>query len=219
MNLPLDTEMLLRFALLWLAIVPTPGANSLMVTHLAMTRPAIDVTRAIAGNVAGVALLASCALLGLAAAISALPWLRLVVQFLGGSYLVYFGWRLIARSIRIPTAEHTPPAGITITQPGHRTFALGFFTALSNTQAIVFITSIYAATGILNANLATGLASIAIIIAFNGTYLAMLGWLFQRQHVRDFYSRFRWVFELTIGILFVVLGGRLLLNELAVWRS
>ena len=36
--MPLDTTILATFALFWLAIVPTPGPNILMVTHVAMTR-------------------------------------------------------------------------------------------------------------------------------------------------------------------------------------
>ena len=70
-------------------------------------------------------------------------------------------------------------------------------------------------TGILQANLATGLASIAIMISCNSLYLGTLGWLFQRAPVRAFYSRFRHGFEMTIGMLFIALGGRLLWRELA----
>ena len=43
----LDTDILWRFFLLWLVIVPTPGANSLMVTHLSLTRPAMHVAFAL----------------------------------------------------------------------------------------------------------------------------------------------------------------------------
>jgi threonine efflux protein len=189
----------------------------LMVLHVAMTRSPLHVVTAIAGNMLGVGTLAAGALLGLAAVLAAFPWARLAIQILGAAYLVYFGWRLIQRSRGPKTAivaaveSGDAPEGST----GHgRTFAVGFLTAVSNAQAIAFVTGIYAVTGILQANLATGLASIAIMICCNTLYLGTLGWLFQRPAVRMFYSRFRNGFETTIGVLFIILGGRLLWREL-----
>jgi threonine efflux protein len=211
----IDTTVLWAFTLLWLVIVPTPGANSLFVTHVAMTRPAGHLALAIAGNVTGIVLLAVCALLGWAAVLQAFPWLRLAVNIAGALYLVYFGLRLLAKSFapapaaEAGSAEHRGEASAM-----RRTFALGFATALSNTQAIVFITSIYAVTGILDASLATGFSSIAIIIVCNATYLALLGWLFKRPAVRNFYQRFRRWIEGVVGSLFILFGGRLLVREL-----
>jgi threonine/homoserine/homoserine lactone efflux protein len=215
MPLALDTSVLWTFTLLWLVAVPTPGANSLMVTHVAMTRPAGHVALAILGNMLGILALAAGALLGWAALLETLPWLRLVVHVLGGAYLVYFGLRLIARSRGAATSKPAP--GAVTAEADHTwrgTLALGFFTAVSNAQAILFITGVYAVTGVLRANVATGLATIVIMIVCNASYLAMLGWLFQRDAVQTFYMRFRWVLEATFGALFVIFGGRLLMKEL-----
>ena len=216
MDLALDTAVLQTFTLLWLAIVPTPGANSLLVTHLAMTRPAAHVVLAIVGNMLGILVLAGGALLGWAAALEAVPPLRLIVNVLGGAYLVYFGWRLLARArwsgSAVPAAEPAPDAP---NPTAGKAIGLGFVTAISNAQAIVFITSIFALTGILGANLATGIAAVAIMIVCNASYLSALAWLFQRAAVRSFYARFRRVLEASIGSLFVAFGGRLMLRELA----
>ena len=94
----LDLTTLLSFTLLWLAIVPTPGANMLMVTHVAMTRTGRHVALALLGNMLGIALLASLALLGWAAILEAFPWLRLGVTIFGGLYLMWFGWKLLDRA-------------------------------------------------------------------------------------------------------------------------
>jgi threonine efflux protein len=210
--MPLDLPVLASFTLLWLAIVPTPGANALMVTHVAMTRTARHLALAIAGNMLGIALLATLALLGWAAVLETFPWLRLGVSIFGGLYLMWFGWKLIDRSRQPP-----PPLRTDDTPADTRkTLLLGFVTALSNAQAILFITSIYAVTGILHANLATGFASILIMITCNTAYLGTLGWLFQRESVRKGYQRFRRALEGTMGVLFVFFGGRLLLK--AIWR-
>lgn len=205
----LDTTVIATFALFWLAIVPTPGPNILMVTHVAMTRSARHVALAIAGNMVGIILLASLALLGWAALLQAFPWLRLAVNVLGGAYLIYVGARLINRA-----RQPVPPLEVQATPADDwKTIALGFVTAISNAQAILFITSIYAVTGVLNANLATGFATVAIMVTMNASYLFMLGWLFRREPVRRAYQRFRRGFEGTVGTLFLIFGGRLL------WRA
>jgi threonine/homoserine/homoserine lactone efflux protein len=211
------TTVLMQFLLLWLVIVPTPGANSLMVTHQALTRPAGHVALAIIGNVVGVLLLATSAMLGWAAALDTFPWLRLAVHVLGGAYLVYFGWRLLGRARVAPTAtrmvtddEHRQP-----TEP-LKAMGLGLVTALSNAQAILFITSIFAVSGVLNANLPTSLGVLGIIAGCNASYLGFLGWMFQRETVRRSYQHCRRYFEGAIGVLFIGFGGRLIWRALAV---
>lgn len=210
----LDTSVLLTLMLMWLVIVPTPGANSLLVTHLAVTRPAEDVAFALAGNLAGVAMLALLALFGWAALLELFPWLRLAVTIFGALYLVWFGARLVKRSLTPPVIAGAGLAGESGAGGPRRMALLGLVTALSNAQAIIFITSIFAVSGVLNAGVATGLVAILIMIACNGLYLSTLAWLFQRPAVRRFYQRFRRALEGTVGALFVVFGGRLLLREL-----
>ncbi len=216
MPLSLDFSVLSAFTLLWLAVVPTPGPNVLMVTHVAVTRTPAHVAFAILGNLIGIALLASLALVGWAAVLEAFPWLRLGVSIFGGLYLMWVGWKLIRRA-RTGSAAPTPTSrasGDTLADY-RRTATLGLVTALSNAQAILFITSIYAVAGVLNANIATGFATIIIMLGCNATYLAALGWLFQRAKMRVVYARLRGVLDGTIGALFILFGGRLLWRALA----
>jgi threonine efflux protein len=109
-SLTLDSAVLSAFTLLWLVVVPTPGANSLMVTRVAMTRPSAHVPVAILDNMGGILLLALGALVGWAAVLATFPWLRLTVQILGGVYLIHFGWRLALRSRTPPAAGGSPLA-------------------------------------------------------------------------------------------------------------
>jgi threonine/homoserine/homoserine lactone efflux protein len=211
----IDLAVLGAFIMLWAVIVPTPGANSLMVTHVALTRSPAHVALAIAGNMLGNVLLASSALLGMAALLAAFPWARLAIHVLGGLYLVYFGVLLLRRS---RSSAATMPDELSVAAesqvPLWRSGVLGLGTALSNAQAIVFITSIFAATGVLDANVATGVACITALVTMNCSYLGMLGWLFQRAAVRRGYMRFRSTAEAAIGGLFVVFGLRLVWREI-----
>jgi len=221
MPFTLDLQILATFTLMWMAIVPTPGPNILMVTHVAVTRTPRHVAYAIAGNMVGIALLASLALIGWAAILETFPWLRLGVSIFGGLYLMWIGTRLLRRARRAGSAEAVPAspaaavaaAGPAQAEDYRRTALLGLVTALSNAQAILFITSIFAVAGVLNANAATGVATVLIIIACNATYLSALGWLFQREKMRAGYARYRGVLEGITGSLFILFGGRLL------WRA
>jgi len=225
MPLALDLQVLFAFTLLWITVVPTPGPNVLMVTHVAVTRTPVHVAYAIAGNMLGIVLLASLALVGWSAILKAFPWLRVGVSVCGGLYLMWLGARLIRRARRSGRSEPMPlsPGGAaTAATAGNgasgredyrRTALLGLVTALSNAQAILFITSIFAVTGVLHANAATGIATIVIMVCCNASFLAMLGWLFQREKMRAGYARYRGVLEGVTGTLFILFGGRLL------WRA
>ena len=219
-----DLQVLSAFTLLWVAIVPTPGPNVLMVSHVAVTRTPAHIAYAIAGNLAGIGLLASLALIGWAAILQAFPWLRLGVSVFGGLYLMWVGARLIQRARNSGSVNAVPLessgadaalAGNSAEKTGdyRRTALLGFVTALSNAQAILFITSIFAVSGVLNANAATGLATVAIMLGCNATYLSVIGWLFQREKMRAGYARYRGVLEGVMGSVFMLFGGRML------WRA
>jgi threonine/homoserine/homoserine lactone efflux protein len=215
MNTLFDTAVLLSFAIHWMAIVPSPGPNQVLVLHVATSRPPVHVVWAVTGNLIGMMLLAAIALAGWAALLEAFPWLRRSVNVFGGSYLIYIGWRLFeaygkARTAKDPGDALADPASV------RRSVTDGFLTAIANVQASLFITSIYAATGVLQANLATGFAAIAIMIACNASYLGGLGWLCLRAPIRSRYMHYRKYINLAMGALFVGFGLRLLLSELLV---
>jgi threonine/homoserine/homoserine lactone efflux protein len=269
----LDWGALYRFLLLWLFVVPTPGPNSLMVVHTALTHRPRHLPVAISANVVGVLFWATCAAFGLTVMLDAAPAMRKLIHFLGGAYLVYFAFRLLRRSwlvapsevpasraansrqglqiesgsrlnhLRIPFALRSPftwvrrrhanlakrvlapdecpedASDAMLDPPLARSFSVGLATALSNAQAIFFMTSIYAVTGITNANTATALATLVIIAVCNGVYLLALGWLLRRSTPRIIYARHRRWLERLTGLAFLIFGSRLMLRELSSSQS
>ncbi len=211
-----DWSVVATFALLWAAVVPMPGANSLMVMHLALTRPSKHLAVAVAGNVAGMLLLALAALFGLAIMLDMFGWLRTAVNVLGGIYLVYLGIRVLRHSRKVsttvPIAEAATPESDV---PLAHSLGLGFLTSISNAQAVVFVTSMLALGGALKSTLATGLSCVGVIVLFNALYLTFLGWLLRRPLARAVYLRFRAALETAFGVLFIGLGGRLIWSGLA----
>jgi threonine/homoserine/homoserine lactone efflux protein len=214
--LELDYSLLAAFTLLWLAIVPTPGPNSLLIVHLALTAGWRDVGVALAGNLLAIAFYALATLLGLALLLAAAPSVRLGVYVLGGAYLVWVGVRLIRGGLARRRAGDA--ATMLSAAPRGRSggpFLQGVLTALANVQALFFLASIFASVGILAANPATQFGAIGVIVVGNGGYLSLLAWLVQREAVRTFYARNRSLMEIGFGLLFLAFGARLVLRELA----
>ena len=204
-DLTLDYRVLTAFTLLWLVVVPTPGANQLMLSQLALTRPRHEVAIALAGNLLGVALWAVAALLGLSVVLAAFPAARLAIHLLGGAYLLWCGVQLIRRSL-IPSGAIPERRG--------KPFVIGLATALSNAQAVFFITSIFAVAGVINANAVTSAAVVAILLACNGVYLWFLASVLMRAGPRRAYARWRATLERLFGSLFLLFGGHLIWKAL-----
>ena len=91
----IDYAVLGTFTVLWLAIVPTPGPNTLLIVHLALTAGWRDVGLALVGNLLAIASYALATLFGLALLLAAAPSVRLAIYLLGGAYLVWVGVRLV----------------------------------------------------------------------------------------------------------------------------
>ena len=214
----IDYAVLGGFTLLWLAIVPTPGPNSLLIVHLALTAPWRAVAIALAGNLFGVTLYALGTLFGLALLLAREPSLRLVVYVLGGAYLVWSGIKLVRVGL---VWRRSPSAGVLAEGSrevaARKPFLQGVLTALANVAALFFLASIFAGAGILVANPATQLAALGVIVIGNGLYLTLLAWLLQRDRPRAFYARNRGAMQLGFGVLFLAFGLRLIVRELLAW--
>jgi threonine/homoserine/homoserine lactone efflux protein len=214
--LAFDYQVLWAFTLLWLAILPTPGANSLLIVHLALTGSWRQVAIALIGNLIGIAGYALATLLGLALLLATAPSVRLIIYVLGGAYLVWVGAQLLRKGLKGSDAKAAAASADGVAS-ATGTFAQGLLTALANVQALFFLASIFAGVGLLKANLATGLAAVGIILLGNGCYLMLLAWLMQKPAARSFYSRYQASMQVGFGVLFVVFGARLLARELAGW--
>jgi threonine/homoserine/homoserine lactone efflux protein len=215
-DVQLDLPLLASFALLWLAIVPTPGPNTLLIVHLALTAPVRDVALALLGNLLAIAFYALTALIGVTLLLAAAPSVRLGVYLAGGAYLLRAGISLAAAGRRRLATGDTadPPAP---PEPPGAPFRQGVLTALANVQALFFLTSIFITAGVLSANPPTKLAAVATILVLNGTYLAFIAWLLQRPRPRALFARYRPLMEIAFGALFVAFGVRLIAREVGPW--
>src|SRR5436190_3725223 len=122
--------MLSTFVTIWLlhvAALLTPGANVLLVSHLAASGSRRSAYYAALGVAIGAAIWSSAAVLGVSAVFAAFPAARLSLQVAGAVYLLYVASRLW-RS-RAPAAS--PSSSLQAT----RAVRAGLLTNLSNPKS------------------------------------------------------------------------------------
>jgi threonine/homoserine/homoserine lactone efflux protein len=120
----------------------SPGPGFVMVARTALAASRKDGVAAAVGMGGGGVLFSMVALLGLLALLAAVPLLHIALQVLGGSYLLYLGYR-IWRGARQPlmvgdVSIEARPARV------WRSFVLGLATQVSNPKAAVVYASVFA---------------------------------------------------------------------------
>lgn len=202
--------MLPILATIWLlhvAALVTPGANVLLVSHLAATGDRRAAAFAALGVSIGAVIWSSAAILGISAAFVLFPTFRLMLQLAGASYLMSLGLRLWRSGVR--TGKDSP------TMRPLSALGAGLLTNLSNPKAALFFVGIFSAA--LPAH-PTFVLLLAVEVLVFGNALAwhlLLAYLLSRPQVQaGFETRSRAVGRLS-GCLVASLGLVLLASAIA----
>ena len=139
--------MALSAAILSIAVALTLGAMSPGPSFILVARTSLVVSRrdglaAAVGMGVGGVFFSAIALLGLLAILTAVPLLHLALKVLGGTYLVYLGYR-IWRGARQPLVLESTSLQNYPTQ-ARRSFVLGLVTQVSNPKTAVVYASVFA---------------------------------------------------------------------------
>jgi threonine/homoserine/homoserine lactone efflux protein len=137
----------LSAAILSIAVALTLGAMSPGPSFILVARTSLGVSRrdglaAAVGMGVGGVFFSAIALLGLLAILTAVPLLHLALKVLGGTYLVYLGYR-IWRGARQPLVLESTSLQNYPTQ-ARRFFMLGLVTQVSNPKTAVVYASVFA---------------------------------------------------------------------------
>ena len=137
----------LSAAILSIAVALTLGAMSPGPSFILVARTSLGVSRrdglaAAVGMGVGGVFFSAIALLGLLAILTAVPLLHLALKVLGGTYLVYLGYR-IWRGARQPLVLESTSLQNYPTQ-ARRSFVLGLVTQVSNPKTAVVYASVFA---------------------------------------------------------------------------
>jgi threonine efflux protein len=142
--------------------------------------------------------------LGLAALLKAEPRLAMVLQILGGAYLVALGAKSLRAYLR--QKSKAEPPSMAVLQDAKTALTMGFFTGMANVTALFFVAGM--ATSILgNARGPLDLVLFAAaMVLSSASWFFFLAWLVTLPAVQKKMLRFRGAFDMAASVALVVFG-------------
>ena len=185
----------------------SPGPSFVMVARTALAGSRSDGLAAALGMGVGGVAIAIAALLGLQAALAAVPALYSALKLLGGAYLVYLGYR-IWRGAREPLAFTSGPSSGGM----RRSFLLGFLTQISNPKTAIVYASVFASLLPREAPAAVLVILPALVFLIETLWYGVVATGLSRSSARAGYLAAKiWVDRAAGGIL-TLLGWKLILD-------
>jgi threonine/homoserine/homoserine lactone efflux protein len=193
--------------LLHVAALVTPGANVMLVTHLAASGDRRGAAYAGVGVTMGAVAWSTAAVLGVSALFARMPTIRLALQLAGAGYLVYVASRIWRA--RLPTAGHHERLDRV------RALRAGLLTNLSNPKAALFFASIFTSALPARPGVALVVASIALVLLNALGWHLLLAFAFSRPSVQAGYAARRGALSRVAGAVVGVIGLSMLLTTIA----
>lgn len=184
--------------------VVIPGPNFLAVAHKAVSTTALHALVLVAGIVLVNLFWATCAILGIGALFTLLPWLTLIVKCLGAGYLIWFGARLIIKSRKSQTNESRHHQ--TITFKG--AFTQGVATNIANPKSVAFYAAIFSTSAPAHVDVPTFIAMLAMVGVVATFWYGAVAIVLSRPHIASAYAKQKKHIDRVCGALIIVLGIR-----------
>ena len=202
-----DMLQLLTIAGVLLLSVISPGPNFAIVTSTAM-----GVSRR-AGMLAGLGLAAaSCswaflAIAGLGLILTQMPWVYMAVKIAGAAYLIWLGIKMLLGARKpLPQASG---GGI----KGAAAFRKAYLVSMTNPKAIAFYGSIFTVMVPVHAAAWFYAAVVVLATLISSGWYCGLALLFSHGAARRLFAKAKTALEATMGVLLIVMGGKLLLSR------
>ncbi|UBV41654.1 LysE family transporter [Deinococcus taeanensis] len=206
----MDLKILLAVAAVHAVVLVIPGPDVLLVSQTALARTRRAALLAGLGVVAGIAVWAALALLGVGLLFQAFPWIHGVVKVAGGLYLLWMGyslWRSSAQPGAAGAQDLRAPLG------DLQALRAGFVTNISNPKAAVFFGSVFSGVLGQHADLALKGAAFAVIVLLSGAWFALVATGMSTAPMQRAYLRARQAVDRVAGTLMLGFGGLLLASR------
>ncbi len=194
------------FVFHWIALF-SPGANVLIVTHLAGTTERRLAVFATLGISTATLIWSSSALLGLSALLIKFPLVEVGIQILGALYLAHIGLKIFrsrAKGNEIPKTVSTRL----------QAYRLGFSTNILNPKSAVFFTSVFASTLPSDFSIVVGISAISIVMFNVLAWHLFLTYFFSTAIVRNGYLTHVRAVNVISGLALIIVSGSLLARSL-----
>ncbi len=198
------------FLSLFTFAIVSPGPNFILVTNTALGQSRRAGLLTALGVATGSGLFALAGLVGLLVLVDSLPYFALITRFVGGSYLAWIGVDMLrhCRSTKAPdTATNTQRELSPLAS-----YRIGLLTNLTNPKAWAFYLSLFAL--LMNPDFPLWgkvVLNIAMFVISFAWY-AIVVVLISNRRFKPVFLGLQPVIQGTLGVLLVVLGGRILLG-------
>jgi len=196
-------------AVLYAAVVVSPGPNFALISRLAISGSARAAHGATLGLALAATLYAVLSMTGLAVVLSRIGWLAASVQVAGGLFLIYLGIQSWLR----PNASKPRSPTLSSDDTLARGLRLGLLINLFNPKAIAFFVSLYAVAIPAETGLGTKTAILSIGFGLEILWYGFVVAILSTGPARAIYNRFSVWFERTLGTVLVLFGVRLIMGR------
>ena len=190
--------------------IVSPGPNFILVTNTALGQSRRAGLLTALGVATGSGLFALAGLVGLLVLVHSIPYFALITRFVGGGYLAWIGFDMLrhCRSTKTPAAATTAPR-----EPSPlASYRIGLLTNLTNPKAWAFYLSLFAL--LMNPDFPLWgkvVLNIAMFVISFAWY-AIVAVLISSRRFQPVFLGLQPVIQGTLGVLLVVLGGKILLG-------
>lgn len=194
---------------IWCLAVITPGPNFFITARTATRYSRRASLLTVIGICSGTLLWAITGYLGISYLFIAAPWLYFSLKIIGGSYLIFLGFKILRRSnATIPGSDES------IESPGMFSHCRrGLITNVSNPKTAMFISSLFAAVLPREPSLMMGLSCVLLIILISAIWYSLVAILFSTAWINTKYNQARRSIEVIAGTIFLAFGAKLIFNH------
>jgi threonine/homoserine/homoserine lactone efflux protein len=190
--------------------IVSPGPNFILVTNTALGQSRRAGLLTALGVATGSGLFALAGLVGLLVLVHSIPYFALIMRFVGGGYLAWIGVDML-RHCRNRKAPDTATKVQGVLSP-LASYRIGLLTNLTNPKAWAFYLSLFAL--LMNPDFPLWgkvVLNIAMFVISFAWY-AIVAVLISSRRFQPVFLDFQPFIQGTLGVLLVVLGGKILLG-------
>lgn len=181
-----------------------PGPDFIAVVRSAMSHGTRAGLLTTLGVSAGLCFYATLSMAGLSALLIEYQWLTWTVRILGGSYLIYLGFKLLRAKPELVTIDHD------VQKKPQNALVFGFLVTLTNPKAIVLFASVFA-TAVTSQTPGWVMGMMILLVGLTSlTWYTVVSFFMTSQPVmRRFQDSRHWI-ERVAGVCFIAIGGKVL---------
>lgn len=210
---PTKNPMIWNIIIIHLLGMMSPGPDFFYIARTAALHGRKNAVFAVLGIVTGVMFWASATMLGLSLLLKTFPMFNTVLMCLGGSYLMYLGWKMVNVRQNADFRYAEAAAAATPTTPLNE-MKKGLLVNLSNPKIVVYFSSVMSAV-LADITETWQIAGVLLLLWVETiVFFTGLAILFSGQAVKRFYSRYSRYLDNFSGLFFLCFGGYLIYKAL-----